>query len=235
MAGATNNFQIPLISGGSDDPEPDEVADAKDINDGFKEVDNYLGVLISTSTTNPASPKRQQLIVDTDTGILKYWSGTQYVQLINTAAVVPAGAVFATACSVLPAGYLACGGASLLRTDYTNLFNAIGTQFGAVDATHFNLPNLRGRVPVAVDTAQAEFNVLGKTGGAKTHTLTTAEMPSHSHTAPTSANVSGTFEVAPVTPQGYDYIGGAPTGATGGGGAHNNLQPYIAMIYIIKT
>ena len=86
-----------------------------------------------------------------------------------------------------------------------------------------------GRVLVGVDTGQSEFDSLGETGGEKTHILTTAEMPSHSHTAPTYNGVGGGGYEVPATNYGYDYIAGAPTSSTGGGGAHNNLQPYITV------
>jgi hypothetical protein len=93
-----------------------------------------------------------------------------------------------------------------------------------------------GRVMVGLDAGQAEFNTLGQTGGTKTHTLTVNEIPSHSHTTvvnlynpdtsnntpavSNNANNSGTFD--PIT-----------DGATGGGQAHNNLQPYI-VVYMWK-
>ena len=95
-----------------------------------------------------------------------------------------------------------------------------------------------GRVMVGLDAGQAEFNTLGQTGGTKTHTLTVNEIPSHSHTTvvnisnpdnPNStpavtnaANTAGTFD--PVT-----------DGATGGGQAHNNLQPYIVVYMWQRT
>ena len=90
-----------------------------------------------------------------------------------------------------------------------------------------------GRVLVGVDTGQTEFNTLGKSGGEKTHVLTTAEMPSHSHNIPTwNGLAGGSYEVGGGSGQfspGYDYIPPAPTTSTGNGDAHNNLQPYITV------
>lgn len=54
--------------------------------------------------------------------------------------------------------------------------------FGIADATHFNVPDFRHRAPVGWDSTQSEFNTLGKAFGATTHSLTVAEMPSHTHT-----------------------------------------------------
>jgi microcystin-dependent protein len=62
------------------------------------------------------------------------------------------------------------------------LFALLGTSYGAGDGTTtFNVPDYRGRTLVGHDASQPEFDVLGETGGAKTHTLTTAQMPSHTH------------------------------------------------------
>lgn len=63
--------------------------------------------------------------------------------------------------------------------------------YGVGSPTTFYLPYLSGYTPVGLDTSQTEFNVLGETGGAKTHTLSTAEMPVHSH-----ANTLGSATVA---------------------------------------
>ena len=96
-----------------------------------------------------------------------------------------------------------------------------------------------GRVLVGKST-DAEFNALGKTGGAKTHTLTTAEMPSHSHTvtqnftrfASTGSNVptvAGTIHLSSVG-SAFDNIDRIITSSgSGSGSAHNNLQPYIVV------
>ena len=240
MAGSTSRFAFPLISGGSDDPAPDEIADAKQINDGFKAVDAVIGFIVCTSLTRPSTPKSGQPIFETDTGTLLMWNGSIWVTIIATGAAVPTGSVFANAGTGVPAGYLVCNGGSYSRSTYASLFNVIGTQHGAVDATTFNVPNLKGRVPVGHDVGQAEFDVVGEVGGSKTHTLTVPEMPSHSHLAPTGNGVTGApYEV----PQGttasqqvaFDYIGAAPTDNTGGNQPHNNLQPYMALNYLIKT
>lgn len=96
---------------------------------------------------------------------------------------LPAGSIVQWGSNTIPTNWLLCDGSAVLRSAWPSLFAAIGTTYGAGDGTTtFNLPNLKGRVAVGRDSAQAEFDVLGKTGGAKTHTLTTAEMPSHTHT-----------------------------------------------------
>jgi microcystin-dependent protein len=150
------------------------------------------------------------------------------------ATTVPAGVIVPYAGASAPTNWLLCDGSAVSRSTYSVLFAVTSTQFGVGNGTTtFNLPDLRGRVPVGIDTGQSEFNVRGETGGAKTHTLTTSEMPSHSHTITTFGNaaaVEGGFFV-----EGLVNAGTRGTNNTGGGAAHNNLQPYIALQYIIKT
>jgi microcystin-dependent protein len=213
---------------------------------------------------------------------------------------VVTGVISQYAGSTAPDGYLLCQGQSVSTTTFATLFGVIGYTYGG-SGSNFTIPNLQNRVPVGKGP-DAEFDTLGETGGAKTHTLTTAEMPSHTHTqnshnhtqnshnhtqnshnhtqnahnhgnpnqtSPAAGYVgaSNQFQWADVAPR----VGGSPyaylnysampnatatnqattatnqattatniaTTATnqntGGGGAHNNLQPYIVVNYIIKT
>lgn len=152
----------------------------------------------------------------------------------------PIATVAMTAAVVAPNGWMLCDGTALSRTGFAALYALIGTTYGTGDgSTTFNLPNLKGRVPVGRDAAQTEFDVLGETGGAKTHTMSVAEMPSHLHTADGSI-VINTYPTARAWNipggAGYQELNGPNyVNYTGGGGAHNNLQPYIAMNYIIKV
>jgi microcystin-dependent protein len=120
------------------------------------------------------------------------------------------------------------------RTTYADLFTILSTTYGVGDgSTTFNLPNLKGRIAVGLDSSQTEFDALGETGGAKTHTLTTDEIPGHTHGVVTQVG-----SLSPVAGSTQMYTGstdGSQTGSTGGGGAHNNLQPYLVLNYIIKT
>lgn len=98
-----------------------------------------------------------------------------------------------------------------------------------------------GRVPVGIDTSQTEFNTVEKTGGAKTHKLTIAQMPSHRHSVSyNNVNSAGTTSYPHAT-GGYGSqstdtdLGFNQLSLTGGGEAHNNLQPYITCYMWKRT
>ena len=94
-----------------------------------------------------------------------------------------------------------------------------------------------GKVMVGLDAGDTSFDTLGGTGGEKTHTLSVAEMPSHSHSK--TVIPRDTQWVAPTGGWNYSYTDGATytqyTDDTGGGGAHNNLQPYIVVYFWKRT
>jgi len=144
------------------------------------------------------------------------------------------------------ANFLPCDGASILRADYPDLFTVIGTTYGAVDGTHFNVPDLRGRSPVGAGTGSGLTNrALGSTFGSETVTLTTAEIPAHAHTDAGHAHAEGTaaplLQLAPpagvfvtaIPAAGVTGVGSANIQNTGGGGSHANMQPSLALNYFI--
>jgi microcystin-dependent protein len=161
--------------------------------------------------------------------------------IASGADAIPTGVINQYAASTAPSGWLLCQGQAVSRTTYSALFGVISTTYGAGDgSTTFNLPNLQGKVPVGYNSGDSNFNALGKTGGEATHTLSTNEMPSHSH----NVKFGGTFMSMSSGSTGYYNLTGWTTGggaaqvvedAAGGGAAHNNLQPYIVLNYIIKT
>jgi microcystin-dependent protein len=159
---------------------------------------------------------------------------------VNGVSVInPTGTVLTYAGSSTPTGYLLCDGNAVSRSTYSALFAVIGTTYGAGDnSTTFNLPNLKGKVPAGRDSADTSFDNLGKTGGAKTHTLTVDEMPSHNHRKATKYTTGTTNFTDPQSWPRVDatsVVANLFTDNTGGGQAHNNLQPYIVLNYIIKT
>lgn len=174
-------------------------------------------------------------------------------------ASVPPGTILMWGGSTAPTGYFLCQGQSLSTTTYADLFAVLGYTYGG-GGSSFNLPNLQGRVPVGLDTGDPNFAALGDTGGEDTHTLAVSEIPAnltvsdptHAHEEQVASG-TGTYpaRVAGVSGNGYYTLitsgeidsataiistVAASTGISvgGGGGAHNNLQPYITVNYIIK-
>lgn len=149
--------------------------------------------------------------------------------------LMPIGTIIMFAGTSTPVGdWLTCAGQAVNRTTYAELYAAIGDTYGAGDGVlTFNLPNLKGRVAVGRDTSASEFDTLGETGGEKTHQLTTAEIPAHTHLM--NRNNTGASAGVDVYPMGNDVDVTVSTREnTGGDGAHNNLQPYITLNYYIK-
>jgi microcystin-dependent protein len=167
-----------------------------------------------------------------------------------TNGLLPAGAITQFAGASAPAGYLLCTGQSISTTTFASLFSAIGYTYGG-SGGFFNVPNLQNRVPVGKGTGT--FATLNSTGGAETHTLTIDQMPSHTHIqnphnhAQTIGNIddqnfTGGANQNPPADGPNAFSNGSLTQNTtainqntGGGQAHNNLQPYIVLNYIIKT
>lgn len=96
----------------------------------------------------------------------------------------------------------------------------------------------KGRTLVGVDTNDADFNTVRKTGGEKKHTLTVNEMPSHTHnTATVYPFTIGGMRTAIANSTANNRTGTASdvVDATGGGQAHNNLQPYFTCYIWCRT
>ncbi len=147
-----------------------------------------------------------------------------------------------------PRGWAFCSGQILSIAQNTALFSLVGTYYGGDGRTTFGLPNLNARAPICPGQGPGlSPRDLGETGGAANVTLTPAELPNHSHTlgATTSAADSNDPNgrlLAATTAANPLYVGapGAPIvmgpGAAGSpvaADAHNNLQPFLGVSFII--
>lgn len=151
-----------------------------------------------------------------------------------------------------PQDWHMCDGSALLISSYQALYSLIGTTYGGDGVTKFNLPDLRGRLPIGQGQGQGRTNrVLGQRGGENTVTLTTPNLPTHTHPFNTVATpaTDKTFgpnnvlaQTASTEPH---YLPDGTTGATalttnagtigttGGGQPHANTMPSLALNFII--
>ena len=140
-----------------------------------------------------------------------------------------------------PNGWAVCDGQLLSISSNPTLFSILGTAFGGDGRTTFGLPDLRGRVPVHPATTG-----LGVKGGAETVTLNASQLPVHTHSvqaasaAATSGdptgNVLAQFSTATnVSGDPTNLVATDPAAVanTGGGQSHTNLQPFLAVSFII--
>ena len=131
----------------------------------------------------------------------------------------------------IPSNWKICDGSAISRETYAELFNVIGTSYGAGDgSTTFNLPDKRGRVSVGLDSNQTEFDTIGKKSGEKTHTLTIGEVIQHDLW---TCNGDYSPAIRTLFSHGVDY--GITTHNKTNTQPHNNLQPYEIDVWIIKV
>jgi len=162
------------------------------------------------------------------------------------------GTILPWSAASLPSGFLECNGQTVSRSTYSALFAIIGTTYGAGDgSTTFLVPDLADNVPVGKSNNKA----LASTGGANTvsstgnvggstanATLSTGQLASHSHSGGANS-VSNTNQPPNSSGATTGNTGSAGSGqghshnmsATFSGTASSVLQPYLALIYIIKT
>jgi len=150
-------------------------------------------------------------------------------QVVNLPTV---GDIKMIASNAVPTRWIECDGSAIDRVTYAKLFAKIGTTYGAGDgSTSFNVPDFSNRSPMHRGSTVA----LAGTFGEKDHTLTIAEMPSHTHRVPKqSATVNAAVNVA--TPAARTDNTATPdilTDARGGGAAHNNVHPVIGIVFCI--
>ena len=146
-----------------------------------------------------------------------------------------------------PRGWAMCDGQLLAVSQNDALFSLIGTIYGGDGRTTFALPDLRGRLPIHAGQGPGlSDRRLGSKAGAENVTLNTSELPSHSHPMKASENLASSpnpagnvlaqtttldlyLDTTPDTP-----LANSSITATGGGGSHTNLMPFLCINFIIS-
>ena len=138
-----------------------------------------------------------------------------------------------------PKGWAMCNGQQLPINQNQPLFSLLGTTFGGDGRVNFALPDLRGRVPIHVGSG----HTLGERGGEQAHTLSIAELPTHTHTFGASqANANtpvplndmfGTSNNFYAAATNLTAISPATVTNTGGSQAHLNMQPFLTLSFVI--
>jgi microcystin-dependent protein len=135
---------------------------------------------------------------------------------------VPCGTIAQWGTNTAPANWMICDGAAISRSTYASLFNVIGTTYGVGDgSTTFNLPDLRGRVPVGKNGGS--FGTLAATGGAESVALTAAQIPGHTHSGTTAAAGNHTHTYSGTT----NTTGAHTHSLSGSNGGSTNLGPSV--------
>lgn len=243
---------------------------------------SVVGTLKAQTLTNKTINLTNNTLTGTTAQFNTALSDADFATTALLEARVPVGAVNMWVTGTAPSGWLICDGTEQLISSYPTLSGVLGTTYGAqtngsggAGTTHFRLPDLRGRVPMGAgqgrnvaDSADLTARTLGaKISDAETHTLTSAEIPAHSHPNALTGTTSfastghghtvyndGTFpyhlgnglyysegstiaDVGYITtsgPSGTASVGLSNANNTGGGGAHNNVQPSTVINFIIK-
>ena len=164
---------------------------------------------------------------------------------------MPLGTILPFASESVPTGWMLCDGREIAIEEYQGLYDLIGTTYGAGDsafwaqvffpATTFNIPDLRGRTIIGANDMGGEQSdilaihqaAIGQVGGEELHQLTEEEMPSHSHDFPVWNGAGG--EVNNKSSNQNNPAGSFQTSTAGGDQPHNNMQPYMALNYMMKV
>src|SRR5260221_1389195 len=141
-----------------------------------------------------------------------------------------------------PVGWMFCDGSVLAISGNETLFTLIGTTYGGDGQSTFALPDLRGRIPIH----QGSGFILAQTGGAEQVTLSSTQIPAHSHPLLASTNTANTLNPqnnaisAPLTATPYfastpsTPLSALAVSTVGGSQPHTNFQPYLCVNFIIS-
>jgi len=145
-----------------------------------------------------------------------------------------------------PRNYAFCDGQILLISQNEALFSLLGTTYGGNGRTTFGLPEMRGRLPIHMGGGSGlTHRTLGSKSGQETVNLNPNQLPQHTHVAQASQSAADTpdpsgkllADTAPrefyASPENLNSLHHGTIALSGGGGAHNNMQPYLAINFCI--
>lgn len=139
-----------------------------------------------------------------------------------------------------PKGWALCNGQLLPINQNQALFSLLGTTFGGDGRVNFGLPDLRTRVPIHVGSG----HTLGERGGEQAHTLSIAELPTHTHVAngssspgndvvPTAHLLGSPLNLSYGPPSALTALAPSTVANVGGSQAHLNMQPFLTLSFCI--
>ena len=145
-----------------------------------------------------------------------------------------------------PKGWALCNGQTMAINQNQAVFALLGTTYGGDGRTTFQLPNFQGRVGIHQGTGSGGSYVMGQVGGEAAHTVTVAEMPTHTHsfavatsgilTSPKGNTFCTPLSATPLnmySPTDGSAANAAMIGTTGGSQPHGNMQPFLALSFCI--
>ena len=217
-----SNYNLQVTWSGKDalsDSDPDKVISGSDFNTEFTAVKTAVN---SKADLNGSASETFSAVTaasgTSTTQVATTAFVTTAVAAVDLSAVYPVGAIFTTV------------------TAYANSA-AVVAVIGGTTWVSF----AAGKMIMGVDTGDTDFDTVEETGGAKTHTLTTAEMPSHNHNWAAGEYSGGNDYGTNLLGANNTYASGTgasqsmTTSSTGSGTAHNNVQPYIVVYFWKRT
>lgn len=206
-----------------------------------------IGNITAAATT--ATPVTTDLIPFADVSDSNNTKKTTIQGILDLVSGVPIGTVLDYAGATAPTNYMFAYGQAISRTTYASLFSAIGIVYGSGDgSTTFNLPDFRGRIGAGRDDMGGSAanritsggsgivgTTLGAAGGAETHTLTVAQLASHTHEQRGGTTGTGGMRYETTNASATLTNSGIQTVSSGSGQAHQNTQPSIIINKIIRV
>lgn len=224
----------------------------------YNTTDNKIYTATADNTwDNGSTPRYDGFYINTNDNTLFYYNGSTLIGVGGSGSSatndsLPIGMIMPSASQGSITDWLLCDGSAVSRTEYSELYNTIGTTYGSGDgSTTFNLPNIKGKMIIGYDPDDTDFDTMGATGGSKTHTQTVEELATHNHIinsstgagnpiivyadgqpAPGPGNTNYTLKYNGVTNDSTPYM---RTKNNGNGQPMDIMNPYIVLNYYIKA